>query len=115
VPNTHPPILLPSELLNPESTSPNSTLQYHQVGYQLSNIIEVQFTGTGTTVSKDRVGYARHTYTAMHDIGARGPQPAAEPRPAAARFLCLGRPRPGRNFFVVAAEGCGPFVPAFVA
>ena len=51
----------------------------------------------------------------MHDIGARGPQPAAEPRPAAARFLCLGRPRPGRNFFVVAAAGCGPFVPAFVA
>ena len=39
-----------------------------------------------------------YDHTAMHDIGARGPQPAAEPRPAAARFLCLGRPRPGRNF-----------------
>jgi hypothetical protein len=59
-------------------------------------------------------------YLAMHDIGARGPQPAAEPRLAAISagcgpFLCLGRPRPGRNFFVVAAAGCGPFVPAFVA
>jgi hypothetical protein len=54
-------------------------------------------------------------YASMHDIGARGPQPAAEPRPAAARFLCLGRPRAGRNFFIVAAAGCGPFVPAFVA
>jgi hypothetical protein len=36
-------------------------------------------------------------------------------RPAVARSLCLGRPRPGHNFFVVAAAGCGPFVPAFMA
>jgi hypothetical protein len=58
--NTHPPMLLPSELLNPESTLLNSTIQYDQLGYQLTTIIEVQFTGTGTTVSNDRVGYASH-------------------------------------------------------
>ena len=39
----------------------------------------------------------RPDLAAMHDIGDRGPQPAAEPRPAAI------------------SAGCGPFVPAFVA
>jgi hypothetical protein len=50
-------------------------------------------------------------------VGRSRPQSRGRPqfRPAAARFLCLGRPRPGRNFSVVAAAGCGPFVPAFVA
>jgi hypothetical protein len=44
-------------------------------------------------------------YVAMHDIGARGPQLAAEPRPAAISAGCgpFFMPRPGRNFFVMAA------------
>jgi hypothetical protein len=53
----------------------------------------------------------------MHDIGARGPQPAAEPRPAAISAGCgpFFIPRPATARPQLFCRGCGPFVPAFVA
>ena len=57
------------------------------------------------------------TTVAMHDIGARGPQPAAEPRPAAISAGCgpFFMPRPATARPQLFCRGCGPFVPAFVA